>query len=39
MRAQTTLPKLQDAAEDITRYVSNVVRLFERIYLEKKLEQ
>jgi hypothetical protein len=39
MRAQTTLPKLQDAAEDITKYVSAVVKLFERIYLEKKLEQ
>ncbi|MGM5002926.1 hypothetical protein AB8A05_29655 [Tardiphaga sp. 538_B7_N1_4] len=39
MRAQTTLPRLQNAAEDITRYVSHVVKLFERIYLEKKLEQ
>jgi hypothetical protein len=38
MRAQTTRPKLQDAAEDITKYVSAVVKLFERIYLEKKLE-
>ena len=39
MRARTTLQQLQDAAEDITRFVQNVVKLFERIYLEKKLEQ
>lgn len=39
MRAHTTLPQLQDAAEDITVYVQNVVDLFKHIYLEKKLEE
>lgn len=39
MRATTTLPQLQIAAEDITKYVSHVVKLFERIYSEKKLEK
>lgn len=39
MRAYTTLSQLQDAAEDITVYVQNVVDLFKHIYLEKKLEE
>jgi hypothetical protein len=36
--AQTTVAHLRQAAGDITEYVSNAVRLFERIYREQKLE-
>ena len=35
---QTTVPLLRVAAEQITEYVSDAVRLFGRIYLEQKLE-
>lgn len=35
---QTTVPLLRVAAEQITEYVSQAVRLFRRIYLEQKLE-
>ena len=36
--ARTTVPRLREAAEDISRYVTNAVKLFERIYREQKLE-
>lgn len=39
MKAKTTVPQLRDAAEHITGYVQNVVKLFGRIYLEKNLEK
>jgi hypothetical protein len=35
---QTNLEKLEAAANDVTRYVDRAVRLFSRIYIEKKLE-
>ncbi len=35
----TTIPRLQLAAQQITEYVSDAVRLFSQIYLEKKLER
>jgi hypothetical protein len=35
---KTAIGRLREAADDIGRYVSNVIRLFERIYREKKLE-
>ena len=38
MSAKTTIERLRHAAEDIGEYVSLVIRLFERIYREKKLE-
>jgi hypothetical protein len=38
MSAKTTAPRLREAADDITKYVSSSVKLFERIYREKKLE-
>jgi hypothetical protein len=38
LSAKTTVERLRQAAEDIGQYVSRVVRLFERIYREKKLE-
>jgi hypothetical protein len=38
MSAKTTIERLRQAAEDIGKYVSLVIRLFERIYREKKLE-
>jgi hypothetical protein len=34
----TTIERLRQAADDIGQYVSHVIRLFERIYREKKLE-
>ena len=34
----TTIPRLEDAAMEITRYVSDAVQLFSRIYNEQKLE-
>jgi hypothetical protein len=39
LSADTTIENLRDAANDITEYVSNTVRLFERIYREQKLEK
>jgi hypothetical protein len=36
--AKTTVAHLRQAAGDITEYVSNAIRLFERIYREQKLE-
>jgi hypothetical protein len=38
MSAKTTIERLRGAANDIGKYVSDVIRLFERIYREKKLE-
>ena len=38
LTAHTTIERLKEAANDITEYVSNTVRLFERIYREQKLE-
>ena len=39
LSADTTIERLREAANDITDYVSNTVRLFERIYREQKLER
>jgi hypothetical protein len=38
LSGKTTIERLRQAAEDIGQYVSHVVKLFERIYCEKKLE-
>jgi hypothetical protein len=38
LRATTTIERLRQAAEDIVEYVSHAIRVFERIYREKKLE-
>jgi hypothetical protein len=38
LRATTTIERLRQAAEDIGEYGSHAIRLFERIYREKKLE-
>jgi hypothetical protein len=38
LSGKTTIERLRQAADDIAHYVSNVIRLFERIYREKKLE-
>lgn len=38
LSGRTTIERLRQAADDIEQYVSHVVRLFERIYREKKLE-
>jgi hypothetical protein len=38
LSAKTTVERLRQAADDIGQYVSHVVRLFEKIYREKKLE-
>jgi hypothetical protein len=38
LRATTTIERLKQAADDIGEYVSHVIRVFERIYREKKLE-
>jgi hypothetical protein len=38
MSGKTTIERMQQAADDIGEYVSLVIRLFERIYREKKLE-
>jgi hypothetical protein len=38
LSGKTTIKRLRQAADDIGQYVSQVVRLFERIYREKKLE-
>jgi len=38
LSARTTISSLREAAEHITEYVSNAVKLFERIYREQKLE-
>jgi hypothetical protein len=38
LTAKTDIIRLRDAAEHITEYVSNVLKLFERTYREKKLE-
>src|SRR5262245_33042366 len=38
MSSRTTVERLRQAVSDITQYVSNAVRLFERIYREQKLE-
>jgi hypothetical protein len=38
LSAKTSIERLREAANDITAYVSNAVRLFERIYREQKLE-
>jgi hypothetical protein len=35
---KTTIERLRQAADDIGQYVSHVIRLFEKIYREKKLE-
>lgn len=34
-----TLPLLEKASQEITNYVADAVRLFARIYLEKRIEQ
>ena len=39
MKATSTVQRLQQAADDITKYVQQTVKLFERIYKEKKLEE
>jgi hypothetical protein len=38
LSGETTIERLRQAAHDIGEYVSHVIRLFERIYREKKLE-
>jgi hypothetical protein len=38
LSGKTTIERLREAADDIGQYVSHVIRLFERIYREKKLE-
>lgn len=38
LQATTTVERLRQAVEDIGQYVSHVLRLFERIYREQKLE-
>jgi hypothetical protein len=38
LSGKTTLEQLRQAADDIGQYVSHVIRLFERIYRERKLE-
>jgi hypothetical protein len=38
LSAKTEIERLRQAAEDIGEYVSHVIRLFERIYREQKLE-
>jgi hypothetical protein len=38
LSGKTTIERLREAADDIGRYVSHVIRLFEGIYREKKLE-
>ncbi len=38
LNGKTTIERLREAADDIGQYVSHVIRLFERIYREKKLE-
>ena len=38
LRATTTVTRLREAVEDLALYVSNAVKLFERIYRERKLE-
>lgn len=38
LNGKTTIDELRQAADDIGQYVSHVIRLFERIYREKKLE-
>lgn len=38
MSAKTMVSRLREAAHDITEYVGSAVKLFERIYREKKLE-
>jgi hypothetical protein len=36
---QTTVHRLQNAANDITKFVTEAVTLFRRIYLEKQIEK
>jgi hypothetical protein len=36
---RTTIPRLQNAAEVITKFVIEAVALFRRIYLEKQIEK
>ena len=38
LSARSTIERLRQAADDITDYVSQAIRLFERIYREQKLE-
>jgi hypothetical protein len=38
LRGTTTIERLRQATNDIGEYVSHVIRLFERIYREKRLE-
>ncbi len=38
LEIQTNIPRMHAAAEHITEYVQNAVRLFSKIYLEKRLE-
>jgi hypothetical protein len=38
LSGKTTIGRLREAADDIGRYVSHVMKLFEKIYREKKLE-
>jgi hypothetical protein len=38
LSGKTEIPRLRDAAEHITVYVRNAVKLFEKIYKEQKLE-
>jgi hypothetical protein len=38
LSATTTIERLRQAAEDISEYVSDAIKLFERIYRERKLE-
>jgi hypothetical protein len=38
LRGTSTIERLRQASEDIGQYVSHVIRLFERIYREQKLE-
>jgi len=38
LSAKTTIERLRQAAGDIGEYVSHVIKLFERIYREQKLE-
>jgi hypothetical protein len=38
LRGTITVERLREAADDIEQYVTHVLRLFERIYREKKLE-
>ena len=39
LTAHTTIERLREAANDVTEYVSNTVKLFERVYREQNVEK